>query len=99
MASNGLVIDTDLVNSSGSGINASGTNFQAEVASFKSHSEAILSIWTGPDADEFSKISAEVTELLDKASVTVQDVGTHLVDTATAFDSTVEENKSRMSGI
>jgi len=95
----GLVIDTDLVNSSGSGINTSGTNFQEQVASFKSHRDAILSIWTGVDADEFGTIANEVAELLDKASVTVQEVGTHLVDTAVAMDQTVEENRGRISGI
>lgn len=95
----GLTIDTELVNTSGSGINTSGTNFQNEVANFKSHRDAILSIWTGPDADEFGTVATEVADLLDKASVTVQEVGTHLVDTAVAMDQTVEENKGRMSGI
>ncbi len=97
--SNGLAIDTDLVNSSGSGINTSGTNFQNEVASFRSHVSAILGIWSGADADEFSRVADEVGTLLDKASVTVQEVGTHLVNTATAMDTTVEENKARMAGI
>jgi len=96
---NGLVIDTDLVNASGSDINTSGTNFQTEVKSFKSHVSAILGIWVGEDANEFERIANEVGELLDKASVTVQEVGTHLVNTANAMDETVAENKSRMSGI
>ena len=96
--SNGLAIDTELVNASGSGINTSGTNFQEEVKSFKSHVSTILGIWSGPDADEFAKAANEVGELLDKASVTVQEVGTHLVKTADAMDATVEENTSRIRG-
>lgn len=94
-----LSIDTDLVNASGSGINTSGVNFQNEVASFKSHVSAILSIWTGEDANEFGSVAEEVANLLDKASVTVQEVGEHLVNTATAMDTTVSENKSRMSAV
>ncbi len=94
-----LIIDTDLVNTSGSGINASGVNFQNEVASFKSHVSAILSIWTGADADEFGTVAEDVAALLDKASITVQEVGEHLVNTATAMDQTVEENKGRMSAV
>ncbi len=97
--SNGLTIDTDLVNSSGTGINTSGTNFQSEVANFKSHVSAILGIWVGDDATEFQNVANEVADLLDRASVTVQDVGTHLVKTAGAMDATVAENKARMSGI
>lgn len=97
--SGALKIDTDLVNSSGSGINTSGTNFQDEVTSFKNHVDAILGIWTGEDATEFSNVATEVSGLLDKAAVTVQEVGTHLVDTATAMDETVAGNKSRISGI
>lgn len=95
----GLTIDTDLVNASGSGINTSGVNFQTEVNSFKTHTNNILDIWSGDDATEFQNLANEIGDLLDKASVTVQDVGTHLVNTATAMDTTVAENKSRMSGI
>lgn len=97
--SNGLAIDTDLVNTSGSGINTNGSNFQAEVANFKSHVAEILSIWNGADADEFRRVATEVADLLNNASITVQEVGTHLVSTANAMEETVAENKSSMSGI
>ncbi len=97
--SNGLVIDTDLVNSSGGNINTSGTNFQDEVNSFKNHVNTIMGIWSGDDATEFQNVANEVSDLLDRASITVQEVGTHLVNTATAMDDAVAENKSRLSGI
>lgn len=95
----GLKIDTDLVNSSGNTIDSSGSNFQNEVTSFKNHVDAILSIWQGDDATEFQNVALEVGNLLDKASVTVQEVGKHLVSTANAMDATVAENKNRISGI
>lgn len=97
--SGGLTIDTDLVNSSGNTINSSGTNFQEEVNSFKNHVNTIMGIWSGDDATEFQSVANEVAALLDRAAVTVQEVGTHLVSTANAMDETVAENKSRFSGI
>ncbi len=97
--SGGLRIDTDLVSSSGTGINTSGVNFQSEVASFKTHVGNICGIWTGVDADEFANVANEVGTLLDKAAITVQGVGTHLVNTASAMDETVNENKGRMAGV
>lgn len=95
----GLTIDTDLVNASGSGINTSGLKFQEEVNNFKTHTNNILNIWSGDDAIEFQNLANEIGNLLNKASITVQEVGTHLVNTANAMDSTVAENKSRMSNI
>ena len=97
--SNGLAIDTELVNTSGSGINTNGTTFQEEVEKFKNHKEAILGIWNGEDATEFGNVANEVATLLNEASITVQEVGTHLVSTANAMDETVAANKSSMSGI
>ena len=97
--SNGLIMDTDLVNSSGNTINTSGSNFQEEVNSFKNHVNAIMGIWVGDDATEFQNVANEVSALLDRAAITVQEVGTHLVNTANAMDEAVAENKSRFSGI
>lgn len=99
MNGNALKIDTGEVNVSGTGINTGGTNFQTEVASFKIHSQQILNIWTGDDATTFGELATEVGDLLDRASVTVQEVGTHLVDTATGVEDAVAENKSSMSAV
>ena len=96
--SNGLKIDTELVNTSGVAINGSGTNFQTAVNEFKNHSESITdpTVWKGDDATAFRGVAHELGTLLDKASVVVQDVGTHLEDTAMAIDETVSENKSNI---
>lgn len=97
--SDGLRIDTDVVNSSGTGINTSGSNFQDEVNGFKSHVDNILNYWSGADADAFRDVANEVAELLDRASVKIQDVGSHLVKTATVMDETVAENQTNIGRI
>lgn len=99
MNGSALKIDTGTVNESGSGINAGGTNFQTEVSSFKTHAQQILNIWTGDDATTFGEVATEVGDLLDRASVTVQEVGTHLVSTAVGVEDAVAENKSSMSAV
>lgn len=97
--SNPFLMDTEDVTTGGKNINESGTSFQEQVTSFKSHTAAIMGVWSGPDAEEFQTVAEQVAEQLDKASLTVQNVGEHFVNTAVGTENQVAENKDSIARV